>query len=390
MNASTARKNDFRPPDARAIALTNAFLNAIKDGPNHPDLFEKGIGKNAHYRLTHKFLERNNLLPIAESVFPDPVMNMIRYYETGGYSESTDVNRYLLYSKTFHALLTVPFFRGVQVVDEIDASTLSVSRFHEPNCKKVVVQPPTHLDWSGNGINSVEAANADNRPDRFVAVCEHICLIRLLVQNGTDVLIVRPRPEWPEGVYTRDISFVIGDKLIRANMAMDVRKPEQDAIKNAIVLPEGIIEGGNVFVDSPNVLIGVGDRTDYAAVKCLQTILGKDFQVIPLELKPGVLHLDCVFNPVHKGAAVIDKNAFLRESDVKTLENIYADLVELPKKEIELLATNFISMGSLFVNTHCKNLVKSLNQLGHWTKHLAFGEILKADGSARCATLPLA
>lgn len=156
-----------------------------------------------------------------------------------------------------------------------------------------------------------------------------------------DVEVYRPDiiPDYNQ-IFSRDIAFVIEDQLIKSNILPE-REKEFLAISNLldqidpnkiIELPEEChIEGGDVILYGHYIFIGVftGEnylnyitaRTNQQAVDAIKQLFPNK-TVKALELKKSntnplenALHLDCCFQPLGRGKALIHKEGFLKASD---------------------------------------------------------------------------
>lgn len=407
LQRNPSRPKGFRGIDKIAVLLTEHFLEAAsyrkpnrimmttqdKFGGSSPflQMFKDPdpLGRNDEYRDP-------NLDPMGSEATCGLVEGLMLREREIFYRGVGDI-----ISHAIHVTASSP---RVVVVNEINANDFEFSRTNERGLGTVLVSLPTYLDWSvENPINVKEAQNSENRPDRLIAVLQHLQFIGQLISYGLNVIILRPHKECPEGVFTRDIAFVIGKKLIRGNMVADVRKPEQETIKNAHELPdEAEIEGGNVFVDQAGdegiVLVGVGSRTNRTAVEYLQDLLGTDFKVIPIRIKDHVLHLDCVFNPLKAnnngdGAVLYHPNAFEKPEDVELLQKIYGRMMRVVEADMGMMPTNIVSTKrNAFFVPECPSLIALLNDI-YGAGNIAIvetwlDEIMKADGSGRCSILP--
>ena len=118
-------------------------------------------------------------------------------------------------------------------------------------------------------------------------------------------------------VFSRDVGFVIGDKIIVSNIIPD-RQEEIDAYgdiyrkihyKQIYNLPESVhVEGGDVILYKNYIFLGQYDFPDYSSLKTARTnrkaveylrMLFPDRNIVPLNLLKsdtdpynGILHLD--------------------------------------------------------------------------------------------------
>ena len=124
----------------------------------------------------------------------------------------------------------------------------------------------------------------------------------------------------------RDIGFVIGDTLVEAGMRHANRAEEIEAVRHILAgfdgpclkSPEGVaLEGGDVIVDGEHLFVGYGQRSDEEGFWFLKERFGDRFEVVPLPTRWGgpevdVLHLDCTFNPLGLGQALIFPDGLAR------------------------------------------------------------------------------
>lgn len=219
-------------------------------------------------------------------------------------------------------------------------------------------------------------------------------------------------------IFSRDIAFVIEDKLIKANILPD-REQEFQAIKhvldliapeNSIQLPrEAHIEGGDVMPWKDYIFVGTysGDdypdyitaRTNRVAVKYLAKLFPHKI-VKPFELrksntiaKENALHLDCCFQPVGKNKAILHKNGFLIEEEYQWLVAYFGpeNIFEITKEEMYNMYSNVFSISPEVVVSE-RNFTRLNNWLrsqGFTVEEIPYAEISKQEGLLRCSTLPL-
>jgi len=234
-----------------------------------------------------------------------------------------------------------------------------------------------------------------------------------------DVKVYRPHIiENYNQIFSRDIAFVIDDILIKSNILPE-REREFEAIQyvvdqidpeKVITLPEDChIEGGDVMPWNDYVFIGTYSGEDYSSyitartnIKAVEAIKAlfphkiiKSFELRKSNVNPkeNALHLDCCFQPLGKGKAIIHKNGFLNESDYHWLIDFFGkdNVFEISKDEMYDMNSNVFSISEDVVISE-----KNFTRLNSWLRYHGFtveevpyAEIAKQEGLLRCSTLPL-
>ena len=234
-----------------------------------------------------------------------------------------------------------------------------------------------------------------------------------------DVTVYRPEVlEDYNQIFARDISFVIEDKIIIANILPD-RKREVEATeyvwstiekKNRIILPyECHVEGGDVMPWNDYIFIGtysgqdypdyITARTNVQAVKAIQNLFPhkkvKAFELRKSNTDPkeNALHLDCCFQPIGKDKAIIHKNGFLVEEEYQWLVDYFGkdNVFEISKDEMYDMNSNIFSISEDVIISEKKftRLNKWLRKKGFTVEVVPYSEIAKQEGLLRCSTMPL-
>ena len=235
-----------------------------------------------------------------------------------------------------------------------------------------------------------------------------------------DVEVYRPSlVENCNQVFSRDVGFVIGDKIIVSNIIPD-RQAEIDAYeriysqiryKQIYNLPEAVhVEGGDVVLYNDIIFLGQYDFRDYPSVKTARTNrLALDYlrmifpqkTIIPLNLRKsdtdpyeGILHLDCTFMPVGKDKALMYRRGFMNPRDADYIVDLFGreNVFEITPEEMYYMNTNVFSISEEVVVTeeHFTRLNDHLrNEWGMTVETVPYREISKIGGLLRCSTLPL-
>jgi len=241
----------------------------------------------------------------------------------------------------------------------------------------------------------------------------------LEVFNKYDVKVYRPEEisDYNQ-IFSRDIAFVIEDKMIISNILPD-RDKEIDAIEhvwsqveksNRIILPEeSHIEGGDVMLWGEYIFVGtyrgedyadyITARTNMAAVKCLEDLFPNK-KVVSFNLRKSntiardnSLHLDCCFQPIGKGKCIIHKEGFLEEEEYEWLVNLFGkeNCFHISKDEMYNMNSNIFSIAPDVIISE-KNFTRLntwLRSEGFTVEEVPYAEIAKQEGLLRCSTMPL-
>ncbi|WP_298369890.1 arginine deiminase-related protein [uncultured Lutibacter sp.] len=219
-------------------------------------------------------------------------------------------------------------------------------------------------------------------------------------------------------IFSRDIAFVLGDKLIKSNILPD-REKEIEAIQYVLdeIDPSKIIsaeedvhfEGGDVMLWENYIFIGTYKGEDYKDIitartnmkgvnfikKLFPNKIVKEFDLVKsnTNAKENALHLDCCFQPVGKNKGIIHKEGFKNESDYMFLVNLFGldNLFHISKDEMYQMFSNVFSISEKVVVSE-----KNFTRLNNWLRandfiveEVPYAEIGKQEGLLRCSTMPL-
>ena len=219
-------------------------------------------------------------------------------------------------------------------------------------------------------------------------------------------------------IFTRDIAFVIDDKIIIPNIISD-RRDEINGINYLLqdidpkkILRLGIdsrVEGGDVILSNNKIFIGYSKENDFIKYKVARTneaaieeirSLFPDKEVLSFELnksdanaKENALHLDCCFQPIGKNMAIIYEGGFKNNKDVDYLNNYFGsdNLIKITQEEMYNMNSNVFSISEdVIVSEKGFNRLNSiLREKGFIIEEINFSETSKMEGLLRCSTLPL-
>ena len=263
---------------------------------------------------------------------------------------------------------------------------------------------------------SLEHILAGTYPKEEDMVKEMDAFAKIFEKYGVKVY----RPEVIENcnqIFSRDIAFVIKDKLILANILPD-REKEVEAIlhvleeieENNILRPpfEVHVEGGDVMPWNDYIFVGtytaedypnqITARTNKAAVEYI-TEQFTDKKVKSFELRKSTnaienaLHLDCCFQPLGKGKAILHKNGFLVDAEYHWLIDFFGqeNIFEITSDEMYRMFSNVFSISPEVIVSEqgFGRLNTWLKDCGFTVEEIPYSEIAKQEGLLRCSTLPL-
>ena len=266
---------------------------------------------------------------------------------------------------------------------------------------------------------SYEAVNKGFYPRESDVIHEMNEVLAILQRYGVEVL--RPAPlENYNQIFARDVGFTIDNTFFISNLIPD-RALETDAFATSILpriaqdhierLPEEVhTEGGDILLYDDVLFVGTYLGPDYPDFKTARTnryaidYLRERFprkHIVPLELRKhdqdprkSVLHLDCAFQPISKGRALIYKEGFLHKKDIGLLEEVFGrdNLFAVTPEEAYYMNTNIFSLGpeAIISDQHFIRLNQFLRSAwGMTVEEAPYQEISKMGGLLRCSTMPL-
>lgn len=196
-------------------------------------------------------------------------------------------------------------------------------------------------------------------------------------------------------VFTQDIGFVIENMFFVSKMKKNERSIETPYLINFIKKHnlkyyemKNNIEGGDIIHYDNVLFVGISTRTTIDAANELQFVLNemkKDIQVIPIYFDNSMIHLDCVFNTLEKGAGIISSYVY----DKNIIKKYIPKLYEISKTDADNLGTNFVYLGDKKLLSSNKNVTLMLNKEGYEVQYIDYSEFVKSEGSLGCSILYL-
>ena len=220
--------------------------------------------------------------------------------------------------------------------------------------ERVLVRPPLAEDaehWRAYGWRAA--------PDHAAAAAEHEALCGILEAAGAEVVVSRHDPGNPDAIYVYDPVLVGAEGAVLLRPGKEGRRGEPEAISSSLTaadvpvasrLEEPVLaEGGDtVWLDERTLLVGIGYRTNSAAVPALRDAFpGVDVVAFDLPHWNGrgeVLHLMSFLSPLDRDLALV----YPRLAPVRLLEILAEraiEIVEVPDEEFETQGPNVLALG---------------------------------------------
>ena len=254
-------------------------------------------------------------------------------------------------------------------------------------------------------------------PNEKNLIAELNIFLKILKKYNVNVI----RPETIENynqIFTRDIAFVIDDKIVVSGI-INERKKEIDGIEKVFskissdkiinLSNDARIEGGDVILDGENIYIGYSKEDDFNKYKVARTnekainqikilfphknIFSFELNKSDLSARDNALHLDCCFQPIGKNKAIIYEGGFKNYDDVLLITKKFGDdnLIRISREEMYNMNSNIFSISENVIVSEngFKRLNRLLSEQGFIVEEIKFSEIAKMEGLLRCTTLPL-
>ena len=219
-------------------------------------------------------------------------------------------------------------------------------------------------------------------------------------------------------IFSRDIAFVIENKLFVSNIIID-RAKEINAIdyiikkipsKDVIQIPSiAKIEGGDVILHKDYIFIGYSNKEEFNKYTVARTnkkgldfissyfpnkkIIGFELRKSDVNARKNALHLDCCFQPIGKNMAIIHKKGFKNQEDIDFLISFFGcdNLIDLSTQEMYDMNSNIFSISEdvIVSEKSFTRLNNVLRSKGFIVEEVSFNEISKMEGLLRCSTMPL-
>lgn len=137
--------------------------------------------------------------------------------------------------------------------------------------------------------------------------------VAALRENGWETVEVEPAPECADSVFVEDTVVVLGDLAVVSRPGAPSRRPETDGTERALrdlgyrverIEAPGTLDGGDVLKHGRTVWVGVGGRTNEAAVEQLRGLVAAEEAEVVAVPVSKVLHLKSAVTALPDGTVV--------------------------------------------------------------------------------------
>ena len=261
---------------------------------------------------------------------------------------------------------------------------------------------------------SKEHVLAGTYPKEKDCIKEMDALVKVLDKYNIKVC----RPENIEGlnqIFTRDIAFVIEDKLVIPNIIKNREKETAgiDKILNEIAkediikMPKGArAEGGDVIPWNEYIFVGYSEKEDFEKYTVARTnkaglefleisfsnkiVKGFELNKSDENPKDNALHLDCCFSVMPNNHLLYSKQYISSLPQFVRKKYICKKVEDLLEKNVNAdLATNNLIIGNNIITTNqpkFKGVRSYLKKIGFNVIELKYGTLWRHGGGVRCLT----
>lgn len=241
-------------------------------------------------------------------------------------------------------------------------------------------------------FNECEITHIDRSPiDVNIAQTQHHTYVQTLKELGCAVLELPSETDLPDSVFVEDTAVVLPEVALLTRPGADSRKPETESIARALtpyreilrIEPPATVDGGDVLVLGKKIFVGMSSRSDQAAVKQMNHLLGKfGYQTKGVELH-DCLHLKSAVTRVDDETLLINRNWV----DVENFEGYR--LIDIDPSEP--YAANCLPInGAIIYPTAFPKTTATLESRGYKIKPVLVDELAKAEGAVTCCSLIVA
>lgn len=249
------------------------------------------------------------------------------------------------------------------------------------DCALVREPAPTVI----NGLRSDPHA----APDLRGIYREHAAYVVALRTAGVEVEILPPLAAFPDSIFLEDPALVLSEAAILLRPGAPSRLGESAALApylkrrfdTVFELGEGVVDGGDVLVTSPEVMIALSGRTDRVGAEGLQQILrrlGRRARIV--ETPPGILHFKTA-------ASLLDEETVLATNAMALSPNFRGVRVLTVPTGEDAAANTLRINDTVLVGADYPRTLEMIARHGLSVVPLPVTEIAKLDAGLSCMSL---
>jgi dimethylargininase len=237
--------------------------------------------------------------------------------------------------------------------------------------------------------NALSAAPPDPPIDVALAREQHAAYVRALEACGLAVTVVPADEACPDCVFVEDTAVVLGGFALITRPGAPSRRAETPAIAAALdelvdvthMTEPATLDGGDVMWVAGNVFVGRSARTNAAGIAQLAAAVKScGFDVVPIDLPAGVLHLKCVVSRLGGDRILLAPDTI----PARAFGNMH--VIHGPPDEA--YAANCVAIGDyVIVAEGFASTAHELRRSGYTVHEVPCSEVRKADGSLTCQSI---
>ncbi|MET0589647.1 MAG: dimethylargininase [Naasia sp.] len=222
--------------------------------------------------------------------------------------------------------------------------------------------------------------------DTDLADTQWASYVDALRANGWSIVEVPMAEDLADSVFVEDAVIVVGDLAILTRPGAEHRSAEVEDVESTVrdlgmsvarIVEPGTLDGGDVMQVGDTVYVGVGGRTNGAAIAQLREILrptGRTVVAVPLD---GVLHLKSAVTALPDGTVIgtgegLDTSVFPR----------FLTVPEAAGSHIVVIADDTLLMAA-----SAPRSAALLESLGYRVEQVDISEFEKLEGCVTCLSV---
>lgn len=251
-----------------------------------------------------------------------------------------------------------------------------------------LVRPPADT------LGACELTHLERAPiDLAAARAEHTAYCALLEQAGFEVVALNADRAFPDGVFVEDTAVVLDEVAILCRPGARSRRGEVASVASVLegyrplrACPEQVggapasLDGGDVLVVGRRLFVGLGTRSNQAAVTWLAETLSPDGYSVQGVTVRDALHLKTAIT------ALDDHTVILNPAWVDPER--FGDVRVVTVDPAEPMAGNVLNLGAHRVmNAACPRTIEKVESAGFSVVVHDLTELAKAEAGLTCSSL---